>query len=152
MENDFDFTSQRTHLQRLNYYLNFETSSVIIYLIFLFLSSTILILILGATAGVFTPYMLFVLFKEKKTGWLITFIIMIIVPFILGMIFYSPEAKSVLLSNVTLGTFFLYCFFLKMSTRDWVSDENARNELNRQRKLRKLQDNIFFNRTNDNNK
>lgn len=146
MQNDFDFSPQRTHLKKLNYYLNFEVSSVIFYLLFLFLSSTITIIILGSAALIFTPYMLFVLFKEKKTGWLITFLIMVILPFIAGMLFYSTEVKSMILPNVTFGTFFLYCFLLKMSTRDWVSDEDARNQLNYQRKMRKLQDDIFFNR------
>jgi hypothetical protein len=146
MENDFDFTEQKSHLKRLNYYLNFEISSVIFYMIFLFISRTLTVILLGAVALIFVPYMLFVLFKEKKTGWIIAFAIMVIIPFILGLLFYSPEFKSMLLTNIALGTFFLYCFLLKMSTRDWVSDENARNELQRQRKQRKIENDIFFNR------
>jgi hypothetical protein len=145
-DNDFEISPQRTHLKRLNYYLNFEISSVAFYLLFLFLSSTITIIILGSAALIFTPYMLFVLFKEKKTGWLVSFFVVVILPLIAGMLFYSPEVKSILLPNVTFGTFFLYCFSLKMSTRDWVAAEDARRLLNYQRKMRKLQDDIFFNR------
>jgi hypothetical protein len=145
LEFNGNLTLRNSHIKKLDYYLNYELSTSSLFLLILVNVAFLPIIFLAAV--IFTPYLLFVLIKERKYGWIITFFLMVVLPFTAIQFFVSGAAAS-LLSSIILGMFYIYCFLLKMTTRDWVSSENARNELAYKRKLKKVQDDIFNNRFN----
>ena len=83
MEDNLDFVLNN-NLSRLKKYLNYEISSSVLFFLS-FLAPIFMFFALGA-AIIFTPFMLYVLVKEKKTAWLITFVIIIIITIILSLI------------------------------------------------------------------
>ncbi len=147
MEFEGNLTLRQSHIKRLDYYLNYQLSTSVLCIIIL-LSATlqgILVLFLYLAALIFIPYLLFVLIKEKKYGWIAAFIIFVAAPFITSKIFITGAYAS-LADLVALGSFYLYCFLLKMITRDWVSAENAKNDLAHKRMLKKIRDEEFNSR------
>ena len=112
-------------LEKLYKYLNYEISSSILYVaiwFFMFLAPLLII-----AAVVFTPYMLYVLYKEEKKGWIIFFVLTTILPIGLLSIFYTP------LIIAGLIPFYLFCVILRMEVKGWITEMRARNELTLQK-------------------
>lgn|GEM_PF-681707 len=141
MQSNLNIRSNSYHLEKLNNILNYEVSAVVLYTVSFALRFLEILLILAAM--LFTPYMLFVLFKEKKASWIITFCIMVLAPFIWCIYNSLTNRDTFILSMVTLGTFYLYCFLLKLQTREWIATINARKALEEQRELNRMQNLIF---------
>ncbi|NOX67485.1 MAG: hypothetical protein GXO85_17195 [Chlorobi bacterium] len=108
-------------LEKLYKYLNYEISSSILFVAGWFFALFIPILFLAAI--IFTPFMLYVLYKESKNGWVISFVLLIIIPAILTAIFYP------VLSMFGLIPFYFYCFLLRMEARNWLEEKRAKNEM-----------------------
>lgn len=142
MEDEFQLNLRESNLTRLNYILNYELSSGLMLLLsYLY----ILLIFLSAIAAIiFTPFLLYVLVKEKKTGWLIFFFISIFFPPFIFSLLLPVGIFSLVNLSIMLGGFYLYCFLLKMQTRDWVKEENAAKELEEKRRLKKIKDDLYF--------
>ncbi len=112
-------------LEKLSKYLNYEVSSSILYAGSFFFPMFIIILFLAAT--IFTPFMLFVLYKEEKKGWIVSFAIIVLIPAIL----FATFLPSVIMGS--LIPFYLYCFILRMEVKGWLQEMRARNTLVLQR-------------------
>ena len=115
-----------SELENLRYWLKYELSGVLLLLIPWF--GTLFFIISVIAALIFTPFLLKVLFEEKKTGWIIAYCIMVIVPaaaVVLLAIFKSNSEVAAFLTFVPLGGFFLFCFILKFSIDDWISEKRA---------------------------
>jgi hypothetical protein len=138
---DGNLTLRKSPIHRLNEILNYELSTSVIYM-FMFFSSLFLPVVLLAIV-LFTPYLLYVLFKERKFGWITAFFVLVILPYLIGILFLPSFSAAGMFSTMAMGLFYLYCFLLKMSTREWIAAENARNELEYKRKLKKVKDDIF---------
>ncbi len=108
-------------LENLYKYLNYEVSSSLLYLGSWFIPMFVPLLFLAAI--VFTPYLLFVLYKEEKTGWIIFFVLSTLIPIILLLIFYPAIIMAGLIP------FYLFCFLLRMETKGWITEMRARNNL-----------------------
>lgn len=108
-------------LEKLYKYLNYEVSASLLYLGSWFIPMFVTLLLLAAI--IFTPYVLYVLYQEKKIGWIIFFIIITLFPIVLLSIFYPS------LMSVGLITFYLFCFVLRMETKGWITEMRARNDL-----------------------
>ena len=108
-------------LENLYKYLNYEVSSSLLYLGSWFIPMFMPLLSLAAI--VFTPYLLFVLYKEERVGWIIFFIISTLIPIILLLIFYPAITMAGLIP------FYLFCFLLRMETKGWITEMRARNNL-----------------------
>ncbi len=108
-------------LEKLYTYLNYEISSSILFVASWFFAFFIPLLFIAAI--IFTPFMLYVLYKESKNSWVIAFVLLIIIPAIFTAIFY-PE-----LSMFGLIPFYFYCFVLRMEARDWLHEKKAKNEM-----------------------
>ena len=113
-------------LEKLYKYLNYEVSSTVLYAMGWVYAVLIPALILAAT--IFTPYMLYVLYKEERSGWIIFFVVIVAIPLLIILIFYP------LLSLVGLAPFYFYCFMLRLEAKTWLTEMRARNEL----KLKKI--------------
>lgn len=108
-------------LEKLYTYLNYEISSSILFVAGWFFALFIPLLFIAAI--VFTPFMLYVLYKESKNGWVIAFVLLIIIPAILTAIFYP------VLSMFGLIPFYFYCFVLRTEARSWLEEKRAKNEM-----------------------
>jgi hypothetical protein len=108
-------------LEKLYKYLNYEISSSIVYLASWLFAIFLPLLFLAAI--LFTPFMLFVLYKEEKKGWIISFAVIIIAPTFLSIIIFPA------LTILGLIPFYFYCFILRLEVKSWLQEIRARNEL-----------------------
>lgn len=78
--------------------------------------------IMTLLAVVFAPYMLYVLYKNGKRGWLVFFGISVGIPIVLAFINTGNDVVDTGLHFLPLLTFYFYCLILRYSVDDWVSD------------------------------
>jgi hypothetical protein len=83
----------------------------------------ILLAVAMLAAIVFIPFMLRILYVEKKIGWIIYFIIIVVIPAVLIYFLNKGNPYGFLLQILPLGLFFFYCFNLKLAVRGWVVKE-----------------------------
>jgi hypothetical protein len=107
-------------LERLSRYLNYEFSSIALFGLSFFYRVFLLLAILLSVP--FTVYMIYVLTKEKRYGWIIFFFCFVVLPLIIIFLFIPNP----LLILITLAPFFLYCFMLKTVVRSWISERKFR--------------------------
>jgi hypothetical protein len=80
-----------------------------------------LYIIIGA-AALFTPYMLYVLIKERKFFWILTFFIVVVLPY---PVLYLIVGDYILLPGwmlLPIISFYFYCFIIKFSVEDWLRE------------------------------
>jgi len=90
--------------------------------------------IIIAAAILFTPYMLYVLIKERKYGWIVIFFSMVVLPY---PVIYLIIGEYILLTAwllLPVIPFYLYCFLIKFSVDDWLREYNWEQQLIEQRK------------------
>lgn len=109
-------------LRRLYYWLSYHRFTGILYGGLFFIPWLIILGALIAIALVFTPFMLFVLYKEGKRGWLIFFFILVGVPAAMTFISTGSLLFDRILDFVPFLTYFFYCYLLRLSVREWISD------------------------------
>jgi len=120
------YIDQNYNLTRLKKYLNYQVSSSILY--FLSLQVFVFIFLASAAALIFIPFMLYVLFTEKRKGWIVLFIVIVIVPFILFLILSLMVEFSRPLLFISLGLFYFYCYLLRFEVNDWAREAMSRNQ------------------------
>lgn len=125
-------------LLKLKQYLNYQLSGTVLY--FLSFFTVIFLFLASASAIIFSIYMLKVLYRERKTGWIIFFFILVIIPiFLISLIsLWIPAFKPLMLFSI--GLFYLYFFFLRFEVNDWVREQNAKaqSELDSDRRQEEL--------------
>jgi hypothetical protein len=124
MEDKIDF-SQNYNLNQLKKFLNYEISLSTLY--FLSFLAFAFIFAAFAAALIFTPYMLYILFKEDKKSWIVIFIIIVIIPLILLIILTFLFAFDKSLFLIPLGLFYFYCFLLRFEVNGWIRELSAKN-------------------------
>lgn len=128
------------HLDRLALFLNYELSASLLF--FVSFVVWIFIFIAIVIAGVFIPYMIYVLLKEGRHGWIIFFNVMILTPLLISILFIPSYFSIFMLISVAL--FYCYCFFLRMTVNEWIKEKNWRLQLIEQRnefgKTKKMKD------------
>ena len=80
--------------------------------------------------------MLYVLFTEKKKGWIILFIVIVVIPIIILIILSVMVEFSRPLLFLSVGLFYFYCFLLRFEVNDWVREAMARNQYLLEKKQR----------------
>ena len=141
MEDNIDLV-QNYNLTRLKKYLNYEVSTSILY----FLSFQVFIFIFFALAAalIFTPFMLYVLLKEDKKGWIVLFVIIVITPIILLIILAIIFDFALPLLIVPLGLFYFYCFLLRFSVNGWLREISMKNQILKDKKRREDELKLFM--------
>ena len=135
--------NQHKDLTRLKKYLNYELSSSTLFLLSFMVA--VFIFLASAAAVIFTPFMLNVLYKENRKGWILFFVIIVIVPFTLFIILGLAVEFSRPLILITLGLFYFYCFLLRFEVNNWVKEINARNQYLYEKKKSEDELNTFTN-------
>jgi predicted neutral ceramidase superfamily lipid hydrolase len=81
-------------------------------------------------ATLFTTYILYVLIKEKRFGWLITIFIMVVLPVIITYFVSKGSLFSVMaIILIPFSLFYLYCFLLRYALDDWIEECEGKIEL-----------------------
>lgn len=99
--------------------------------------ATIIKLIIGVialAALLFTPYIFYVLSKEKKFGWIILFFIMIIIPEVLGYLIFKDTLAFEAALLIPLAFFYFYCYLIKYEVDKWIGEYNWHQERLQQKK------------------
>lgn len=134
--------SQNYNLNQLKKFLNYEVSLSVLYLLSFLMAAFLFDAF--AAALIFTPYMLYILFKEDKKSWIVIFIIIVIIPLIILIIltFLFTFDKSLLL--IPLGLFYFYCFLLRFEVNSWIRELSAKNLFKFQQKQKEEELKIFM--------
>lgn len=77
----------------------------------------------------FAPYVLFVLYRNGKRGWLITFAVMVVIPILFAFLSTGNIVLDTGLHLLPLLTFYLYCYLLRFSVGEWISDLSSIDQL-----------------------
>jgi len=110
------------NLSKLSKVLNYQLSTTV--LLILMYAGGFTLLGITVAAIIFSPYMLYVLYLEKKNGWIVFFVIMVLIPIIVIILSSVFE-----LLFIPLGLVYFYYFLLKFVVRDWIQEKNAKYEL-----------------------
>jgi len=133
-----------------------------LYLIFLFLNYTIikviknaflsttlifipLIIVIGV-AVIFTPYLFYVLIKEKRYSWMIAFFFMIAVPYIIILLVFFDFVLLSAWLILPIILYYFYCFLIKYSVDDWLKEYYAHEAYEEQKKesAKRKQDELLW--------
>lgn len=137
---DLTESSNLYHLNKLYTILNYEIYSSGLFLLSFF--GGIFLGIASLAAVLFTPYLTYILWIEGKRFWLITFYLMIIIPFLLSLIFLSNYLFY--FSSFFLAMFYFYCFTLRLSVNNWIRERNLRRQLLLDQSQNKNDDELNF--------
>ncbi|MBS4034856.1 MAG: hypothetical protein KGZ85_10345 [Ignavibacterium sp.] len=90
--------------------------------------------IIPVAAILFTPYIFYVLIKEKRFGWIAIFFAMIIIPLLLAHILFKGEFVYEGLMLIPLASFYFYCYLIKFEVDKWLNEYYSFQELLQQKK------------------
>ncbi len=110
------------NLSRLSKILNYQLSTTVLFL--LWYGGALTLGIVTIAAILFSPYMLYILYLEKKNGWIIFFVVLVLLPIIAIILSSISE-----LLFIPLALVYFYYFLLKFVVRDWIQERNAKREL-----------------------
>ncbi len=83
---------------------------------------------------IFTPYIFYVLIKEKKIGWVILYFIMIPIPELLGYLIFKETLAFEAALLIPLAFFYFYCYLIKFEVDKWLADYSWHQERLQQKK------------------
>ena len=125
-------------VERFATILNYEHSTSI--LLFLQGNVWIALPLVIIAAVLFTPYMLYVLYTERRFGWIITFVIIVILPFVL-FYFFSRESYALeAFMLIPFIFFYFYCLLVRLSVNEWIKAYNWHVYYEEQRRESKQRD------------
>jgi hypothetical protein len=115
-------------VSRLRNVLNYTLTSAVFSFMSIAFHFGLTIAIIVAT--LFTTYILYVLIKEKRFGWLITIFIMVVLPVIITYFVSKGSLFSVMaIILIPFSLFYLYCFLLRYALDDWIEECEGKIEL-----------------------
>jgi hypothetical protein len=132
LETNSRFINDIVEVRRFRAILFFELSTSTAFIVQSFWPINLYVII-GA-AILFTPYMIFVLIKERKFGWIIMFFLVVVLPY---PILYLIVGDYILLPGwmlLPIIPFYFYCFIIKFSVEDWLREYTWEQQLIEQRR------------------
>lgn len=136
-----NLTEEDELLIRLKHILNYELSSSIFYVLSFSVSIMLFLSVLAAL--LFTPFLIYVLIKAKKFGWLIAFLAIVLLPVLVIFIISPKTMYSQIFLMIQLGAFYAYCFVIRLVVVDWV-EEIKWKSIRKGQKERSKRSKIFF--------
>jgi hypothetical protein len=130
-------------LLRLHKYLNYNFTGAALLIVSYFIYANIIFLTVAAL--VFTPFMLYDLYKENKKGWIITFLVMVGIPFLAFLLIYISTKFNFILVYILIGLYYLYCFLLRLEVNNWVQEDMAKRQYIIEKKARDEELKSFMN-------
>ena len=132
IETNSRFINDIVEVRRFRAILFFELSTSVAFILQSFWPINLYIIIIAAI--LFTPYMIYVLVKEKKYGWIIMFFLAVVLPY---PVLYLIIGDYILLPGwmlLPIIPFYFYCFIIKFSVEDWLREYTWEQQLVEQRK------------------
>lgn len=120
--NQFQIQSERLKLRNLHYWLTFGGISGILISIVALFQLVLTLIGLSLTATGFSVYILRTLIGLGKKGWVLTYAIIIGIPFLLALILSQSEIIGIAIWFFPLIMFYFYCWLLRYSVTEWLSD------------------------------
>lgn len=111
---------QKLIMRRLYQTLIYEGSTIALLAGYKLIGYGILLMILTASAIIYTPYLIKTLIDLKKWKWILTFIIIIIFPLILMFTNSDNPILKTTFYSIALLMFYLFCWILKFSIHNWI--------------------------------
>lgn len=111
-------------------------SIVLFYLVARFGSIFIIIGVFIIAAILFTPYIFYVLIKERHYEWIAVFFLMIIIPLISAFIIFKETIAFETILLLSLLSFYIYCFLIKYAVDEWIRKYYWTKQLEEQKKAR----------------
>lgn len=116
---------EQMRLQDLHRWLTLEGSSITLGSFAFIVPYGIVFLILKWGAVLFTPYLIWQLYKCKRYTWLIGFLIFVAVPGIFSIFLSQGGFSTVsgfLLGVLPLVTFYIYTWTLRYAVGEWLEE------------------------------
>lgn len=123
-------SEEEDNLQKLNHWLNYEISSVGLGGLAFFIPFGLVLTLLKWAAVIFTPCMLWRLFKARRFGWIVGFGIFVVLPFLAGWFMVKDDLiASIFTSMIPLAAFYLYTCVLRVVVGEWLEKLRWEGEL-----------------------
>jgi len=116
-------------LWRLHGLLSTNRITIIIYAAAFVVPPQLVLIILIVLAIAFAPYVLYVLYRSNKTGWILFFFIIVGLPLVFVFINTGIEVLNTFLRFMPPLAFYFYCFLLRLSVNEWLSDASPSREM-----------------------
>ena len=137
---------QNSNLLRLKKILNYSISGVLLYALTFFLPNEIRIGLAAAAALIFTPFMLYTLYIEKRINWIIFFLVLVALPTLLFIIVSFLFLNLIWLNLLSLALFYFYFFILRFEVNSWAKENMMRCQYENEKQERKLELDSFMKR------
>ena len=106
------------NLERLQYWLNFELGSSALFWMSWLYTYTLYLAVIAAV--IFIPFLLRVLYEEKRQGWFSSFFIVVAgIPLLL----YLFSGREWIAGLIAIGCFYSYCAFLRLVIPEWMMEK-----------------------------
>lgn len=92
------------------------------------------LVIIALAAILFSPYIFYVLIKESKYVWIITFLAMIILPLLFAYILFRDALFFEAIILLPLLSFYFYCYLIKFEVDRWLNEYSWHQERLQQKK------------------
>lgn len=125
MNNKIDKSKPETNvpqLRRLHRWLTYNRLTAFLYAGSFFIHPKIILSFLAILAILFAPYVIFVLHKNGKRGWLLFLVIIIGIPIGFASLHTDNLLFDAALPFLPLAAFYLYCVILRYTVVGWISD------------------------------
>lgn len=96
---------------------------------------TKVLIIIALTGVVFIPYILYVLIKENRIGWLSFMIILVIIPILFTMFYNLALLHPILL-------YVLYCYLLNSQITEWSTEYYGHQNRLEQKRLKEEEERL----------
>lgn len=115
-----NYNSKELLLISLKKYLNYYISTFLFYAFSYF--SIHLIILSNIAAIILIPFATVVLYKNGKYSWIITLLLITVVPAIILTFIVEQTQTRYILLIIDLGILYLYGFSLKFAVNGWVKE------------------------------
>ncbi len=136
VSDQFEIEADLYRYDTLNKWLTYEGYSVLIWGGGFFAPVGLIAVLATGAAIVFIPIMIRDLLSVKRFGWIVTWIIMVVVPTSLILVFGPDQNRLMVTSFVFLPSSYMYFWVLKMAVGTWIGQLTGRLELIRARENR----------------
>lgn len=121
MESEYlSYSPNEQILKNLKRYLNYQIPTFFLFPLYFF--SPIFIVFLAVAALLFTPYAIFALYKNRKYSWIITLLLITVIPCLVLMIVLDNFHTLLFFLIADLAVFYFYCFSLRFAVNGWVRE------------------------------
>ena len=96
-----------------------------------------LLIAITISAIVFSPYLLYILFIEKKKKWILSFFIFVIIPFTLAYMLFQQFIFTMMGAFFPVLFYWIYCLFLKTEVQRWLDHSDWIQRRSREESERK---------------